>query len=330
MNTVVQYLHDVALLECQLYTQNQIISSLSSKVSKLGIAKHYKMPTHSVLKIKDLFYVDWRYFGENGSLVILGAAVTCLAWIIEIFNFGTYLDTFCETFHLGTNSSILSMIVAILFCFCIIPLGKSGLKFFLPCVIVSNFLYHIRVTKAYHKNMEEYNEATQKDTLRVQKELSLKQVFRAQLQDVQQRKRATESALTSLYNIGIIHPKYQHNIVAISSFYDYFDTGRCLSFTGPSGAYDTFENDMHFHRLETKLDVIITKLDEIIDNQRMLSELMRDANNTLYRIEQSNNKMMRTMSRIESNSEITAYNTRCTMESSKVMEHIAVYNALRS
>lgn len=329
MNTVVQYLHDVALLECQLYTQNRIISSLSSKVSKLGIAKRYKKPTHSALKIKDLFYVDWRYFGENGLLVIFGAAATCLAWIIEMFNFGTYLDTFCETFHLGTNSGILSIIVAFLFCFCIIPLGKSCLKFFLPCVIVSNYLDHVRCTKIYHKDMEEYNEATQKDALRVQKELSLKRVFQTQLQDVQQRKRATESALTSLYSIGIIHPKYQHNIVAVSSFYDYFDTGRCLSFTGPSGAYDTFENDLHFHRLETKLDVIITKLDEIIDNQRMLSELMRDANNTLYRIEQSNKKMMGSMSRIESNSEITAYNSRCTMESNKVMEHIAVYNALR-
>lgn len=326
MNAVVQYLHDIALLECQLYTQNRIISSLNSKISKLGIAKRYKKPTHSSLKIKDLFYVDWKYFSENGLLVMLGAGATSLAWIIDIFNFGTYL----EIFHLGTNSSVLSIIVSMLFCFCIIPLGKSCLKIFLPCVIVSNFLDHISCTKAYHKHMEEYNEATQKDALRVQKELSLKQVFQAQLQDVQQKKAATTSTLASLYDIGVIHPKYRHNIVAVSSFYDYFDTGRCLCFTGSGGAYDTFENDLHFHRLETKLDVIITKLDEILDNQRMLSDLMRDANNTLYRIEQSNKKMMGSMSRIESNSEITAYNTRCTMESNKVIEHIAVYNALRS
>lgn len=358
MNAVVQYLHDIALLECQLYTQNRIISSLNSKISKLGIAKRYKKPTREAWKVKIPFYRDSLDSNLGYFLFLVGAAATvimgCIGMCRGIFRElldGNYesiaislLDGFPEFFAKIFGDSLVADIILILICaiaFVIaflfdigLPFIECALKYWLPCVLVANVLdfitYNTSGKNAFNEKMGAYDEATQKDALRVQKELSLKQVFQAQLQDVQRKKAATTSTLASLYDIGVIHPKYRHNIVAVSSFYDYFDTGRCLCFTGPGGAYDTFENDLHFHRLETKLDVIITKLDEIIENQRTLSDLMRDANNTLYRIEQSNKKMMGSMSRIESNSEITAYNTRCTMESNKVIEHIAVYNALRS
>lgn len=337
MSTIVSYLHDVALLEGQLYTQNQIIASLTGKIKGLGIANRYTKPTYSDLKFKDLFYVSWRHPFENSIFVILGAIATFTI---------TTISFFCNPLNVVPRMKwVLDLVglienVPFLFSLVLFPIivivGLLSLflpdilKYFLPCVVLSNILDHIQAKKSYAKNLAEYDESVHKDAQRVQKELALKQVFQSQLQEVQQKRAATTSALTALYDIGVIHPKYRHNIVAISSFYDYFDTGRCFAFSGPGGAYGTYEQDLRFRRLETKLDVIITRLDEIIDNQRMLSDLMRDANNTLSRIERSNRKMMGSMSRIERNSEITAYNTRCTRESAAVLEHIAVYNALRS
>lgn len=340
MNVMVKYLHDVASLEAQLYTQNQIVASLNGKIKGLGIAKRYTKPTYSELKFKNLFYVDWRFPFENDFLVILGAiltfAITFIGLVCNplnaaadmkwVFDFVDFVEK-----SLGQSFLLSLILIPIGVIACLVSLFLPHvLKCFLPCVILSNILDHIQAKKYYAKHLAEYDESVHKDTQRVQKELALKQVFQSQLQEVQQKRSATTSALTALYDIGVIHPKYRHNIIAVSSFYDYFDTGRCFSFSGPGGAYDTYEQDLRFRRLETKLDVIITRLDEIIDNQRMLSDLMRDANNTLSRIERTNKKMMGSMSRIERNSEITAYNTRCTMESATVLEHIAVYNTLRN
>ena len=141
-------------------------------------------------------------------------------------------------------------------------------------------------------------------------------------------KKHTQNALNQIYAVGIIHPKYR-NLVAIASFYDYFDTGRCNTLTGPNGAYAIYEEELRFQRIESRLDVIISKLDEIIDNQQYLGELMRDANDTLHRIDQTNNRMMKSMNRISENAELTAYNSICSAKSLSVMENISVYNFLR-
>lgn len=117
--------------------------------------------------------------------------------------------------------------------------------------------------------------------------------------------------------------------MAISSFYDFFDTGRCFSLTGPGGAYATYEEDIRFRRIETKLDVIINKLDEVIANQQYIGELMQEANSTLYRIEQTNNQIAQSVNHTAENSDLITFNTQCTARSAAVMEHISIYNFLK-
>jgi len=74
---------------------------------------------------------------------------------------------------------------------------------------------------------------------------------------LQRKMEETEALLEEYYDQDVIFPKYR-NLIAISSFYEYFSSGRCVRLTGEGGAYSTFEWEM-------RQDMIIAQLDEVID-----------------------------------------------------------------
>lgn len=97
-----------------------------------------------------------------------------------------------------------------------------------------------------------------------------------------------------LYSLGIIYEKYR-NLVAVSQFLDYLESGRCTKLTGPDGAYNLFESEMRQNIIIASLENINNNLGTIMDNQYML-----------YNALQENNRIL---SRIEDNTATIAYNT---------------------
>lgn len=315
MNALTHYLKDVAILEGQLYTQNRIISLLERRIKPLGYAIKYDKPQWDPWKPN-----IWDILDLPILLLIKG----CIPGTVAVWFVTGLLDMLFDLRIYRVTASLIE------------TLGKS-FNWYMRIATVLSIIGTILVfhfdreqTKSeYKQNEQQYNELVKREEIRVRRELALRTELCNQLQKVISERDKTQSALKAIYDIGLIHPKYRY-MVAVSSFFDYFDTGRCLSFTGPGGAYAVYEEDLRFQRLETKLDVIISKLEELLDSQRMLAGLMREANDTLYRIEQSNNRMMQSVSRIEENTELIEYNARCAMQSSVVMEHIMVYNTLKN
>lgn len=300
MKTLTRYLKDAAILEGQMYTQNWIINTLQQRISVLGIRVYYKEPVRRPWSFE--FWGDSSFF----LLPFLGISLV-YELFSEIVGDGSFFTIARDVFQTVAPVAIMEIVLRNVYHF--IRHNTSDLR-------------------EYREKVSNFNAAVAADNQRVQQELIIKMELEMQLQQVMREKTATENTLNTLYSLDVIHPKYRY-LVAVSSFYDYFDTGRCTAFTGPGGAYAVYEEDLRFQRLETKLDVIISKLDELINKQRMLAELMREANNTLYRIEQSNNSMMQSVSQIKENTEVIEYNSRCAMQSSAVMEHIMVYNVLK-
>lgn len=70
----------------------------------------------------------------------------------------------------------------------------------------------------------------------------------------------TTITLKEYYNNEIIIPKYQ-NLIAISSFYDYFSSNKCTELIGIDGAYQIFENEKD--NLITDIDVIKLNLEQL-------------------------------------------------------------------
>lgn len=122
--------------------------------------------------------------------------------------------------------------------------------------------------------------------------------------------------LTQMYANNMIYPKYR-NLPAISSFLDYFSSGRCSSLTGPYGAYNLYENEARLDGIITRLDNISTQLNRIQFNQQMLFYAVRDCNETVNRlyhaVKDSADHLCRiagSQSRIEENVAMAAYRTK--------------------
>lgn len=122
--------------------------------------------------------------------------------------------------------------------------------------------------------------------------------------------------LEQIYSNNIIYPKYR-NLPAISSFLDYFSSGRCSSLTGPYGAYNLYENEARLDGIITRLDNINTQLNRIQFHQQMLFFAVRDCNETVDRLYHAVKNsadhlasIAASQSRIEENSAMAAYRAK--------------------
>lgn len=308
MNEMKRYLRDITTLECQLHTQDRIMSDLRYRANLWGNSRQYKEP------VLDTDY-DEPHPLYSIALFSIIAFVGCLFVLLVVIP-----DSFFES-ELFDRISDLWLYTMLLRPF---VYGYLMYRLYRYSLIKKQKQYNKR---KYEDELIKYKKLIEDDMCRVKSELPIRFALENQMEQVAREREQTEKALQALYAINIIHPKYR-NIVAVSSFCDYFDTGRCNSLTGNGGAYDTYEYECRFGIIITKLDVIISKLDEIIKTQYLIANLMREANHTLKRIEDSNNRMMQSMNRVEENLELTAYNTKCAAQSLAVMENIMVYYAL--
>lgn len=330
------YLYNIAVLEGEILTQKNIQSTLRSQMAPLGQGKIYEKPTRPVWRIRDFFLPNKEHGFEGLFYTALG--IFGIVNLIEIFtSMNKDMDMIKPLIALLGDIPFFGFIlqgIIVLFTMFLLPAIYAYAKTVLPVSILNNlwayFVSHKTALKSYDEDLDNYYRAVQADEERVERELAMRQQIQNQIGQVQFQQKKTCTALEALYDLEIIHPKYRHNMVAIASFYDYFDTGICTTLTGPHGAYSRYEEDLRFQRIYSRLDVIISKLDELIETQRTIARLLEQANDTLSHISHTNNRMMQKMSRIEENSDLTAYNTQCAARSSRTLENIAVYQLLRS
>lgn len=90
----------------------------------------------------------------------------------------------------------------------------------------------------------------------------------------------TKEILQRLYELDFIFPKYR-NLVAVSTFYEYFTSGRVTALTGPDGAYNLYEAETRQNTVITNLEQINSQLEEIKQNQFILYEEMNRTNSLI-------------------------------------------------
>ncbi len=71
------------------------------------------------------------------------------------------------------------------------------------------------------------------------------------------------------HSLNVIYPKYL-DIVALTTILEYYETGRVSELKGPDGAYNLYESELRQNIIITKLDTIINQLEQIKSNQYML------------------------------------------------------------
>lgn len=134
----------------------------------------------------------------------------------------------------------------------------------------------------------------------------------------------TSETLKSYYAKDIIFFKYR-NLVAISSFYEYFCSGRCTCLEGHEGAYNIFENELRQNIIIYKLDEVIERLDKIEENQAMLYAAIKEGNRKADSICKEINETVNKMEQIESNTSVIAYNSDITAQNTECIKWLEFF-----
>lgn len=92
--------------------------------------------------------------------------------------------------------------------------------------------------------------------------------------------------LDDFYSADIIPTKYR-SLNAVSTLYEYIDTGRCSIIEGHGGIYDTYEYDLKLGLIINNLIDINNTLNRLETNQLYLYREIQDASGALSRITNS-------------------------------------------
>ena len=118
---------------------------------------------------------------------------------------------------------------------------------------------------------------------------------------------------SKLYSYGVIYGKYR-TYVAMSSFLDYFLSGRVTTLEGSDGAYNLYEQESRADIIIGKLDDIIDSLEDIKENQYFIYNELQTANSMLALINGqllfsnvSQLAQLEKLDNIEKNTEVAAF-----------------------
>ena len=155
------------------------------------------------------------------------------------------------------------------------------------------------------------------------------------------------SARDELYSYDIIYGKYR-NYVALTTLYEYLDSGRCDALEGPEGAYNLFESETRTNEVIVQLKTIVDSLESIKANQFMLYKEMKEVNRNLNAVNASLNRAITEINNLQwttkqtnahlaeigdtakgllVTSATTAYNTAVTAHYSAITAHYSKVNA---
>jgi len=150
--------------------------------------------------------------------------------------------------------------------------------------------------KIYKMRDEKMNELLNNST-RIAQAGTVKSMCHAELKATKSKLQELYKCKNTLLNFELVYPKYL-SMVPLTTMLEYFVTGRCLSLSGPDGAYNLYESEMRANIVIAQLDKIIDSLESIKEHQYLTYTVLRDVQNT---VEELNDKMtLATVSMISS------------------------------
>lgn len=97
---------------------------------------------------------------------------------------------------------------------------------------------------------------------------------------------AAAKARADFYGYNIIYPKYR-NYVAVATFCEYIESGRCASLEGTGGAYNLYETECMNNLIVSQLTIIADKLEDIKQNQILMYRELKTINQNLNKLNET-------------------------------------------
>lgn len=188
--------------------------------------------------------------------------------------------------------------------------------FVIPAVAIMAFILfnYFQAKSAYKHNEKlidtEYNEAQKRARRQAEYNRGLANSYEQARGKLYETYTKTCNLLQRMYGMGIIYEKYQYDIVAICMFVEYFKSGRCSTLEAQGaqqGAYNLYEYEKRMNIIISKLDEIIVRLDRIEENQYGLFMALNEIKNQQDRIISNLNNIAGKMDRQIENAEYMRY-----------------------
>lgn len=299
-NDLKGYLERIYEMERSLYEQESIFNNIESKINAVS---NYSYKDTEAYYEKDSFSDNcFLFLGLVIPGGIVGGILGGCYGLYEIFRYfksGVFFPGIVRGFGIGV---IIGLIV------------------FIVMIIADHIrrIKHNKQTAYINKQIVAQNEMNK--NIAKQKI----QLLREEQNNIKNFYHKTKEVLNEYYACNIIFPKYR-NLIAISSFYEYFASGRCSQLEGHEGAYNIFENEIRQNTIISKLDDVIDKLDTIIDNQYMLYSAIQESNQRTKQLTGVMYQLSDKLSNISQNAEICAYNSEITAQNTTFLKWLEFY-----
>ena len=302
LNELKDYLRIVVDMESACYFQRQLKNELTRKLNMLTPPKK-KSVKEPVDHTKTIFSILW---GTVGFAVL-----------------GFFLLLLCVVFIKGITAGAISesepMWDVALFVVPIVGGIWGGFR---------GFLERRNSQKTYQKELQQYHSAVTINEKKYQVE-SIAYIFQTtlykyELAELEKQIQRSEQHLQTLYDVNVIHPKYRE-FTRVCSLYEYIDTGRCWSLEKTSrdeGAYNILEREILAKTIILQLERIISRLDEIRDNQYELYVALQRTNQRITVIIAENNQLINQWSTSGAYRGTAEHQVEALLKGSKLSEYI--------
>lgn len=306
-----EYLKQIFDIEMALYTHKKVISDYKKKrqqqappTPELELPEKPKAPLLNGTVNNGLVPLSSINEATKGGIVCL-----ILLGIAGVFFGGIGFLATMDQLLLGgqvfNNDDAIGLMVAMLLLG--VPAGIIGIYFSrklwkkeTQVVIAANE----NLKKQYENQLGHYQSAEAKARKAYENELreynAMLPIYEAETQSqVAQLNELLEKLTTTrekLYSVDVVYSKYR-DLIAISTIYEYFASGRCSELEGPNGAYNLYENELRANIIIGSLGQIISDLQQIKNGQFALYQELHNSNKVIASL----------LCNIADNTQMTAY-----------------------
>ena len=257
----------------------------------------------------------------NAALIcgILGILVSFYFTYNEIVSVGAL-----EPQNLSLTSIFLSIITGIVFAIQFIILGVGvGIAGGLVIGIIGKIVAQSKINELNEDREYEYSVKVSAEKKRMDAETNKRKFLRSQLAIVENKLAESKKTLEQAYNIVGIDKTFR-NLICMGYMDEYLRLGIATKLTGVDGLYFVIKQQLNFDQINASLNVIIEKLDVIIDQQSQIYRSLQSLNAKC-------NSMVSELEKISYNTYSTAYDSAInTYTDERLTQEISYLNYINS
>lgn len=288
VNELKKYLEAVIEIEKSIYTQKSVIREIDDSIALLGRSQRFSKiepPRQGGSEV-------YSYLAIAGTFLVFGVPLLLIGSCLS----GDFLfDCLSVPMIVLSVPAIIGAIISVIVFFRKLAEEKQDYR---------------SAVEEYKRKINRQNSQIARDKERVNSELLVVAPRLAEQRELLASKLVeSKRILDEIYALDVIYIKYR-NLIAVCSFYDYIASGRCSSLEGHEGAYNVFENQIRLDLIIYKLDVVISKLEDIKESQYALYHALSESNQLTKKLVKNVQSLSRSVDYAAQQTAIAAENSR--------------------